>query len=347
MEGMPVEQIFAAAGVWNEMAWSHDGTKLAFNAAIDGPSVDLYLYNTKDNSVTRLTDGPSHSVKPVFTLDDKYILHGAVDTLYWGFSGAGYEYLHVWAARSDNGGVHKVFNHPFYGHEHILGWLSDTEYVAASWEDWCYFFDVRVVDIHDGLRYTIYSGHHAQSAYAPGPGKLLFYLDEFFGGEDCKLETPTGVYMLDHDTRQQVLIPEIEANQVIDMFWHEEAGKFFVCTQQDVFYAVNPDGTVTEYQAPSAKTYDPPLVSPDGERWVFLDDNLMAFGDSDGHYSEYDVKFPHTPLWVTKSTMAIFFAKHNGKTAIFGSAIPGPRPLVLQPDVWSPRGIEKIVLVYP
>ena len=33
-----------------------DGTRLAFTAALDGDSTDIYLFNLSDSSVTRLTD---------------------------------------------------------------------------------------------------------------------------------------------------------------------------------------------------------------------------------------------------------------------------------------------------
>ena len=174
-EGMRVEQVFAAAGVWNTLVWSHDGSMLAFNAAIDGPSADLYVYHTSDGSVVQLTDGLSQSVNPVFSPDDRYILQGAVESLHWGYSGAGYDYLNIWAVRSDDGGVHKLYDKEFYGYEHVLGWRTDYEYVAVSEDLWCSFSDLRVVDFHTGDSRTVFRGSHNQSAFASGWDKVLLY----------------------------------------------------------------------------------------------------------------------------------------------------------------------------
>ncbi|MEN8242916.1 MAG: hypothetical protein ABFS17_13425 [Chloroflexota bacterium] len=45
--------------------------------------------------------------------------------------------------------------------------------------------------------------------------------------------------------------------------------------------------------------------------------------------------------------LVLFFGEAEGKTALFGSALPGPRPLVINPDVWLPLGTNWVVLVNP
>ncbi len=91
---------WAAVAACNEMAWSTDG-RLAFNAAFEGPSADLYVYSPAEDRLLRLTSGPTQSVGPVWSPDNQYILHGGVERLYHEYSGAGYDYAAFWAARAD------------------------------------------------------------------------------------------------------------------------------------------------------------------------------------------------------------------------------------------------------
>ncbi len=250
-DGLPVDQVFAAVGVWNEMAWSHDGTMLAFNAAIDGESADLYLYNTGDGSLLRLTDGPSQSVMPVFSPDDAFIVHGAVETLNYNTSGYGYDYLNVWAARSDGGGVDLVYNREFYGIETVLGWLSDTEYLAASDDAFCGSYDVRVVDVNEGVRYDLAVGVHNHNAL--GAGKLLFSLPEYLGGDPCpERQVETGVYLLNIDSRQMSKIEGIDANMVGQIEWNQTAGMFYVSAGMAGMYRVSPTGEVETFPSPQS-----------------------------------------------------------------------------------------------
>ncbi|MFN2144414.1 MAG: hypothetical protein ACK2T7_03640, partial [Anaerolineales bacterium] len=64
-------------------------------------------------------------------------------------------------------------------------------------------------------------------------------------------------------------------------------------------------------------------------------------------YSEFEVPAPQYPLWVSNSTMVVFLGEYEGKPVIYGSSIPGPRPLVLAMDLWSPNSETPLLLVNP
>ena len=128
------DQVWAAVGIRNHPAWSPDGRWLAFNAAIDGPSADVYVYDTSTNSIERLTDGPDQSVDLVWSPDSAYIVHGVADSLYYGYSGLGYGMLSAWAAPPDpDKPVLHLYDHVFHGYEYILGWLEDSRYLGILW----------------------------------------------------------------------------------------------------------------------------------------------------------------------------------------------------------------------
>jgi hypothetical protein len=61
VDGEALDQVWAAVGLLNQLAWSSDGRLLAFNTAIDGPSADVYLYDTTTGEIGRLTNGPDQS----------------------------------------------------------------------------------------------------------------------------------------------------------------------------------------------------------------------------------------------------------------------------------------------
>jgi hypothetical protein len=56
-------------------AWSPNGRYLAFTAAIDGPTTDLYIYDTLVDQIRRLTDGLDMAIHPEWSQDSKWIIH--------------------------------------------------------------------------------------------------------------------------------------------------------------------------------------------------------------------------------------------------------------------------------
>ncbi len=167
--------------------------------------------------ITRLTDGPAHSVDPVFTPDDANILHGAVKFLNWGMSGGGYDYQNVWAANVYTKEVEKIFDHEFYGWERVLGWLNDTTYVAVSYESWYYYFDLRIMDVHKGQQKLLYSGHHTAVAAAPEYGRALFSVPAYTEDGAAIIDFDPGVYLMDINYKNSTLVPEIDPEAVIEI----------------------------------------------------------------------------------------------------------------------------------
>lgn len=81
-------------------AWSPNGRYLAFSAAIDGPTADLYVYDTVSDQIRRLTDGLDMATQPEWSPDGKWIVHRGIT----GWGGGCYE-SGVWAAAVDGSEV--------------------------------------------------------------------------------------------------------------------------------------------------------------------------------------------------------------------------------------------------
>jgi len=86
-------------------SWSPSGRLLAFTAAIDGPSTDLYVYDTLTDQIRRLSDGPEMATQPEWSPDSKWIIHRGLL-----FRGEGCEETGVWAAASDGSQVKWIYS---------------------------------------------------------------------------------------------------------------------------------------------------------------------------------------------------------------------------------------------
>jgi dipeptidyl aminopeptidase/acylaminoacyl peptidase len=73
---VPTEVLYVAevAG-WSRPAWSPDGRYLAFVGAIEGPTSDLYVYDSAVGTIERLTSGPHQAAEPVWSPDGRGVLH--------------------------------------------------------------------------------------------------------------------------------------------------------------------------------------------------------------------------------------------------------------------------------
>jgi len=113
--------------------WSPDGRYLAFIAAIDGPSSDLYIYDTQTDQVRRLTDGPNQAVLIDWSLDGKWIIYMEATDFFTGIGGFAWHFSPkaVWAASVDGSEVKKLYDVED-GMELLMGWRAPSVFVALT-----------------------------------------------------------------------------------------------------------------------------------------------------------------------------------------------------------------------
>ena len=150
--------------------WSPDARYLAFVGAIDGPSSDLYVYDTQTDQVRRLTDGPNQAAILGWSPDSRWIVHSEASTYMIADGGeiGGFPADAVWAAAADGSEVKRLYGPA--GVEGILGWVSDTEFLVERWSGYIFLHDLRVVDLGTGAEKMHYPGRYYNSALAPDPG---------------------------------------------------------------------------------------------------------------------------------------------------------------------------------
>lgn len=273
-------------------AWSRDGTRLALVGAMDGPSSDLYLYSVRARQFTRLTDGSTEAVLPIWSPDERYILHGAAADLNYGASGAGYDLTGMWAARPDGSGAQLVYPLDYRGFERVLRWGSNTTFLVDRWEFPYGYSDLRMVDIQAGQAQSIWQPGYAQRAYDPHSRTVLFEVPFPRGDQHCDEGRAPGVYLLPVDGGPSRVVPGVEPNCLYHgVSWSEGAGVYFVITEAGVI-PVTTEGRALE---PGIGLRSIPSISPDGSLWAVPGKGLWIGTPEAGFRTIAD--WNATPLW--------------------------------------------------
>ncbi len=148
----------------DHFAWSPDGTQLAFSAATDGPSSDLYVYSTTADEVTRLTDGIEQIDGIRWSPDGALIWHSSISYgLCQTCDGGRY------AAAADGSGV---VVQPGDDVDRFLGWVDDGAYLSTDQANGPGDFALSRVDIAAGTSTMLWPGTHQAFVYDPLANRL-------------------------------------------------------------------------------------------------------------------------------------------------------------------------------
>ena len=241
-------------------AWSPDGQQLAFMAAFEGPSSDLYVYSLQDERLTRLTDGPSEGIRPTWSPDGKYILHFGVETL---GTGAGYTMSGVWAARADDSGVKSLYDVSGSSNEVIVGWVSqDTFAVYTHSFSRGGTLNLRTVNIETGAVQVLWEGLFNGAALDTTSGNLLLAVGP-------RADESPGLYLVPPDGAPTQRIVEDVATR---LSWSDEADLFFALTEFGVL-AVSAQGEFIDVALPPSYSGFP-VFAPDTRELAWTGSSL-------------------------------------------------------------------------
>ncbi|MDH5605336.1 MAG: hypothetical protein OEY93_00455 [Anaerolineae bacterium] len=222
--------------------WSPNGRYLSIIGAIDGPSYDLYVFDTLDNDFIRLTDGPNHAMDMKWTLDSQWIIHSA-----YGYIGSGCPHESVWAASVDGNEVRLLFE-PISGiriNEDF--WIGPSKfYVLDSCftEYGLYLVDldqdevIKVFEVESGILIDGFYDIDPKSGAMVFLPSLMNYDGLVFYEQGYYIVFPTWI-------GPRLLMP-FDYKAEFNFLWDEDLGLFVLgepCPDQTGKYvAVNPDG---------------------------------------------------------------------------------------------------------
>ena len=168
---------YLAITTYENYAWQPgDGRLLAFVGAVNGPTSDLYLYDTQTKETTQLTDGPSQAIFPNWSPDGQYILNFGVSWVppFGGAIGYANQMDGAWALQVSDGKV-ITLPKPKDAFPTFVGWQDDSHFITFDSDEECDSKNLRSVDMVSGettpiMDYSFYN-YIAQS---PENGALLF-----------------------------------------------------------------------------------------------------------------------------------------------------------------------------
>jgi hypothetical protein len=205
---------------YDSLAWQPgDGRLLAFVGAMNGPTADLYLYDTQTREITQLTDGPSQAVLPVWSPDGQYILHYGVSWVppFGGAIGSANRLDGLWAVRISDGEL-ITQPKPEGSVPHFVGWQDDSYYITYDPGD-CFSENLRSIDVVSGKAAPIMNnGFWQRIAQSPENRALLFS-----SIAKCENSLGEGIFLLPADQKSATKLHDVKAWEI---YWMPESNVF-------------------------------------------------------------------------------------------------------------------------
>ncbi|HLF80174.1 MAG TPA: hypothetical protein VI410_00265, partial [Anaerolineales bacterium] len=264
------------------LLWSPDGRYLAFVGAIDGPSADVYAYDSLTAAVLRLTDGPGQPVLMGWSPDSRWVVHMEVEFEY-GEQGPQFEPVAVWAADVQGGPARYLYasRGALGDSEEIVGWRSDSKAVTEERDPLGRTGRLAQVDVLTGTFRTLYAGEVSSAAVDPSSGTVAFVpydpiffplqADPSLGGpiatawaDAAGTLTEGGIYLLRPGSDAPMRLAYEEWYAAYEgLAWIPEVQRFFAAWSVTLSFTA--DGLVDQVLS---ERYIP-VASPDGKWLVF------------------------------------------------------------------------------
>jgi hypothetical protein len=265
-----------------ELEWSPSGKYLAFTAAIDGPTSDVYVYSVETHQIHRLTDGGTIATNLRWSPDSHYILHTAAIS----FAGFDRSLDSVWVVSNDGNVVRELYSmdeiskERFIAHEEFYGWYSPIKYLvshsAVDQPPTC--FPIDIVDIDAGNLTNWLDWCISDGAISPEHQVFLFSKFNLFyysDPEDPDIKIPEGTYIAKIG-KEPVRLQE---TIIHDIKWYPQVDLFLAKNANDQVISVTPDGKITVHEL----FPEIPTISPSGRYWYWTDEQLKIWDQTTGN----------------------------------------------------------------
>lgn len=324
--------------------WSPNGRYLAFAAALDGPSADVYLYDAQSDQIRRLTDGPNQAVVLGWSPDSRRVLH---------YESSSYRYSHgeivgfpaeaLWAAPVDGTASTRL------GPTSLLavrpaGWRSPDTVLLSGWSGGGPWNELWMLDIDTGARRVRQDLLHYHAAVHPRSGAIAVNADSLVDPAGGYL--PGGLFVLSELAGELV---EVGAGPAIISYgspveWVEQLGAFLTYQPYNFDNPVRPPfifSPTGELLAGFPDEVSRPAVSPDGGWLAFAGDGVRVYDEAGQLRISLATPLAASPVWAADSAALYYLLRNDQSVELRVLALADERSELLHPDV----GLEGLHLV--
>jgi hypothetical protein len=178
-------------------AWSPDGTRLAFVGLMDGPSAEVYLYDSISGDIQRVSNDDSQNYWPSWSPDGNTLLYFGAESF---GVGAGFDTNGVWSARGDGTHATLLFNPPG-GSMKLVGWLDPITAVFKTWTPGGGDEKLRLFDVTTLQSVMLSNGSIISAAVDSVSGAAMF-------------ADSSGLYLLTAEDRSPVRVSQEEVTWI-------------------------------------------------------------------------------------------------------------------------------------
>lgn len=312
--GDPAFEAFGAIRFDNSLAWSPDGTRLAFIAARDGDSADVYLFDPMDNIVSHLSDEDGHAADLHWSPDGRYLQYVSVNAF---GTGAGFDMESLWSYDFVNN-TRQLLQELDSNGENFLAWTDNRHFLINSWGRSCEAYNLRLVDATRGTNKVVVDSCFTASAYDPTQ-KTGFYSVTEFNAEFCTCgdTEDAGVRIfgegIGYEEDGGMGVNKYEQVIVYNIGFVPQGNLFTMYGDEGLQYIYYKDtyGYISLEILPEVKGLAP-YPSPTGEYWTWASHNKTGLWltKDNSNPVELSSTFSGVPQW-SLDGQAIYFYENN------------------------------------
>lgn len=287
---------------WWEIKWSPNGRYLAFPAALEGTSSDLYVYDAEDGSIRRLTGGPDNVGTIWWSPDGSQIIMGEIHENNYPYTSS------IWAVSVSGNEVRLLYSRSENSYpQGLLGWLDDRRFIVFDGTTLANALDLpahdlRVVDKNTGKVTTLFNGSFMAAALDISHETIMFHTND---EESSAGFNGPGIYIVSIANPSLHFVQEARSIP----WWNNEIGLFVT----DDPCANDPAGRKAfdysgEWQCVHPGISPESLASPDGTWRVVLQDGTWL-RTGDGQSVQISEAKASQVIWRLDSKGFFFIAK--------------------------------------
>ena len=318
--GDPAFEAYGAMQFTDNLAWSPDATRLAFVAAREGDSADVYIFNLFDSSIARLTDEAGHAAALHWSPDGQFLQYLSIHTFGTG-AGAAMEGVGFYDFQS---GQAQLLETPDSNGEDFLAWTDNGHFLIASRSRLCESYNLRLVNVERLFEQVIIENCFTAAAYDPEQKIGMFSVTEF-NIRNCPCAEPmNGAGLLIFG--EGIGIPVV-GEIGVKKFEELTAYSIGFIPQGDLFTVYGDEGLQAIYYdkyyslniLPEVKGLTP-YPSPTGDHWAWASRTQTGLWITENNSNPVELSslFSGIPLW-SQDGQTIYFFENN---RLFSASAP-------------------------